>query len=252
MTRLRDPSKGCPWDRAQDFASIAPYTIEEAYEVADAIGRNDLDDLRDELGDLLLQVVFHARMAEEQGAFSFADVVEAICEKLVRRHPHVFGDERIDSAAEQSRAWEKLKAAETEARAAGPGALLGAVPAALPALSRAVKLGRRAAAVGFDWADAMGVRRKIAEELAEVDEALSHGDTAALEEEVGDLLFAVANFARHAQLDPEGALRAANAKFTRRFAALEACVAGSGRSWAQLSAAELDALWTAVKARESS
>lgn len=252
MTRLRDPATGCPWDREQDFASIAPYTIEEAYEVADAIARNDLDDLREELGDLLLQVVFHARMAEERGAFAFPDVVESICNKLMRRHPHVFGNERIDSAAAQSHAWEVLKTAERMARGASKRAILGDIPAALPALARAAKLGQRAATVGFDWVDASGVREKITEELAEVDAAAARCDTAELAGEIGDLLFAIANYARHLRIDPEAALRGANAKFERRFGTLETEVRASDHAWADYDAAGLDRLWMTVKSRESS
>jgi MazG family protein len=250
MARLRDPVHGCPWDVAQDFSSIAPYTIEEAYEVADAIERQDLQDLREELGDLLLQVVFHARMAEEQGAFAFPDVVSAICAKLIRRHPHVFGDERVSSAAEQSAAWEKLKAAEHTARGPASASILATLPAGLPALSRAAKLGKRASSVGFDWSEVRGVRDKLKEELAEVDAALAGEDPAEIAEEIGDLLFATANLARHAQLDPEAALRHANSKFERRFGALEHEVRASGRTWADYNAGELDQLWRQIKSNE--
>jgi MazG family protein len=246
MTALRDPVRGCPWDREQTFASIAPYTIEEAYEVADAIDREDLPALREELGDLLLQVVFHARMAEEGGAFRFDDVVDAIADKLVRRHPHVFGDERIASAAEQRDAWETLKAREQDRHAAGTRRVLGGVARSLPALSRAAKLGRRAAAVGFDWTDMAGVFDKVREELAEAEEA-ARSDRGRLAEEIGDLLFTVANLARHAGLDPEETLRLANLKFERRFDQLEQEVRRSGREWRDFSAAELDERWSRVK-----
>ncbi len=246
MATLRDPVAGCPWDREQDFATIAPYTIEEAYEVADAIDRRDLQALKDELGDLLLQVVFHARMAEEQGAFAFADVVTAIVEKLWRRHPHVFGEAEITSAAGQRRAWEQLKAQERGRAGAGAGGLLDGVAAALPALARAEKLGRRAAGVGFDWPDAAAVVAKVHEELAEV-AAADAADQAAVSEEIGDLLFTVVNLARHRQVDAEEALRQANRKFERRFRHVEQAVRRSGRDWSAFSAAELDQLWNEAK-----
>jgi len=241
MAALRDPRTGCPWDIEQDFASIAPYTIEEAYEVADAIDRGDLDALREELGDLLLQVVFHARMAEEQGRFRFDDVAAAIGDKLVRRHPHVFGAERIGSAGEQRVAWEATKARER-----GPAGVLDGVALALPALARAAKLGRRAGAVGFDWEDEAGVVAKVREELAEFESA-APGDAAARAEEIGDLLFSVANLARKADVDPEEALRRANLKFEGRFRTVERLVAGSGRPWEAHSPAELDAYWRQAK-----
>lgn len=248
MARLRDPERGCPWDIEQDFASIAPYTIEEAYEVADAIERGDMADLRDELGDLLFQTVYHARMAEEAGAFAFPDVVRAISDKMIRRHPHVFGDESRDkSAADQTRDWERLKAVERAARAQSA---LDGLTAGLPALTRAVKLQNRAARVGFDWPDAGAVLDKIAEETAELVEARDAGDGAAVFEEYGDLLFVMANLARHLAIDPEAALRAANAKFTRRFKGVEAALAAEGRRPEQSSLAEMDALWDAVKAAE--
>jgi ATP diphosphatase len=234
MARLRDPVHGCEWDRAQSWASIAPYTIEEAYEVADAIARNDVGDLKDELGDLLLQVVFHSRIAEETGAFGLADVARAISDKMERRHPHIFGDEA------DTPGWEAIKAAERAGRT-DTSALAG-VAVGLPALSRADKLQRRAARVGFDWPDANGPREKIAEELAEVEAALPEQ----LEDEVGDLLFAVVNFARHLKIDPEAALRAANAKFERRFRAMEAL---AGRDFAGLSLDVQEALWVEVKRR---
>jgi nucleoside triphosphate diphosphatase len=247
MARLRDPVAGCPWDIVQDFASIAPYTIEEAYEVADAIERQDMDALRDELGDLLLQVVYHARMAEEAEAFTFTDVARAISEKMVRRHPHVFGSESRDKTPEeQTRDWERLKASE---RADAAGALDG-VAAGLPALTRAVKLQNRAARVGFDWPDAGAVLDKIAEETAELVEARDAGDPARVAEEYGDLMFVMANLARHLRVDPEAALRAANAKFTRRFRSIEAALARDGRSAGQSDLAEMDALWDAAKRDE--
>ena len=248
MARLRDRERGCPWDLEQTFATIAPYTIEEAYEVADAIERNDVGDLKDELGDLLFQVVFHARMAEEAGAFAFADVARAICDKMLRRHPHVFGDQKVAGSAEQTKRWEEIK--REERAAAASGGVLDDVPAGLPALTRAAKLGKRAAAVGFDWPDASGVRAKVDEELGELDAASASGDADAVAAEVGDVLFSVANLCRHLQLDPETCLRAANARFTRRFRAVEAGVAASGRPWSSHDAAELDALWRRAKAAE--
>jgi ATP diphosphatase len=254
MARLRDPARGCPWDIEQDFASIAPYTIEEAYEVADAIARGDMAALRDELGDLLFQVVYHARMAEEAGAFAWDDVVGAISEKMIRRHPHVFGDESRDKTADQQTAdWERAKADE-RARAgkqAGEraGALAG-VAVGLPALTRAVKLQNRAARVGFDWPDAGAVLDKIAEETAELVEAQGAGDAGRVAEEYGDLMFVMANLARHLRVDPEAALRAANAKFTRRFEVIEAALAADGRTPAESGLAEMDALWDAAKRAE--
>ncbi len=240
MARLRDPVKGCPWDVAQDFASIAPYTIEEAYEVADACRRGDLPGLKDELGDLLLQVVFHARMAEEIGAFGFADVAAAIADKMERRHPHVFGDGASVGGPGQ---WEAIKAEERRAAGGGTGALAG-VALGLPALLRADKLSRRAARVGFDWPDAAGAREKVAEELAEVAAATPGEDQQA---ELGDLLFAIANWARKLGHYPEAALAGANAKFERRFAAMEA-LAGDGFAALPLDAKER--LWKAVKRAE--
>ena len=222
MAALRDPDTGCPWDVAQDFASIAPYTIEEAYEVADAIARGDIADLRDELGDLLLQVVFHARIAEEAGHFDFTAVAAAISDKLVRRHPHVFGDQGKISAAAQTANWETLKAAERAANAAAKGrpeSVLDGVPLPFPALLRAYKLQRRAARVGFDWPELAPVAAKVEEEWAELTAEIDNaGDKARLTDEVGDMLFAVVNLARHLDIDPEAALRAGNAKFERRFA----------------------------------
>ena len=252
MERLRDPDRGCPWDVAQDFESIAPYTIEEAYEVADAIDRRDMDDLRDELGDLLLQVVYHSRMAEEAGAFALEDVIASISDKMIRRHPHVFGDESRDKTPEQqTRDWEALKAAERGARSRAASALDGVAPG-LPALTRAVKLQNRAARVGFDWPDAGAVLDKIAEETAELVEEVRSGDAAAQAEEFGDLMFVMANLARHLRIDPEASLRAANAKFTRRFQAIEAALRAEGRSPADSDLAEMDALWNDAKRAERS
>lgn len=238
MARLRDPDGGCPWDLEQTFATIAPYTIEEAYEVADAIERNDLADLKGELGDLLLQVVFHAQMASEQGAFTLDDVVAAICDKMIRRHPHVFGDaEAKAGAAEVKDSWELLKAAERK------GGALSGVALALPALMRAEKLQKRAARTGFDWPDATGAKAKIEEELAEIEAA----SAAEIEGEVGDLLFAAVNYARKLGIDPEVALRAANAKFESRFAAMETA---AGEAFATLPLEEKEALWAQAKRSE--
>ncbi|UVO49235.1 nucleoside triphosphate pyrophosphohydrolase [Sphingomonas sp. SUN019] len=233
MARLRDPETGCEWDRAQSFASIAPYTIEEAYEVADAIARGDMADLKDELGDLLLQVVFHSRIAEEAGDFAFPDVVAAISDKMERRHPHIFGD-----GGEGHADWERVKA--TERAAKGNSGALDGVAIGLPALTRAEKLQKRGARVGFDWPDASGARAKIDEELAEIEAA--DDDTRA--EEVGDLLFAVVNFARHLKIDPEAALRAASAKFERRFVAMEAM---AGDAFPALSLDAKEELWSKAK-----
>jgi MazG family protein len=246
MARLRDPAGGCPWDLEQDFRSIAPHTIEEAYEVADAIERGDLAALRDELGDLLFQVAFHARIAGERGAFAFDDVVEAICDKLVRRHPHVFGDAVVADAAEQTRAWERMKREERAAR--GEAGALADVPVALPALTRARKLGARAAEAGFDWPDAGGPRAKVVEELAELDRATATGDPARREAELGDLLFSIVNLARHLQLDPEAALRGANERFARRYRHLERELARLGQPAAGAPPDLLDRLWAAAKA----
>ncbi|MGB6606090.1 MAG: nucleoside triphosphate pyrophosphohydrolase [Steroidobacteraceae bacterium] len=247
MARLRDPQNGCPWDRQQTFASIAPYTIEEAYEVADAIARDDRAQLRDELGDLLFQVVFHARLAEERGWFDFAAVAQAIHAKLVRRHPHVFAGVSLEPAA-LMREWEEQKARERAALAA-PGSersALGDVPPALPALMRAAKLGRRAGRVGFDWPDPAGVRAKIAEELREADAAVAAGD-GAVAEELGDLLFAVVNWARHLEIDAEAALRAGNDKFERRFRCMERLARARGLTLERLSGEEWDGLWREAK-----
>ena len=247
IIRLRDPVTGCPWDRQQDFRSIAPHTLEEAYEVADAIERGDLPALRDELGDLLFQVAFHSRLASEQGAFGFDDVVDAICDKLKRRHPHVLGGVPVADAAEQTRVWESLKAEERNTLGLGNG--LGGVPKALPALTRARKLGRRAADAGFDWTDADGPRAKIDEELAELDRVIDQGRNAArMEAELGDLMFSVVNMARHLDIDPEQALRQANERFERRYAHLERALAARGIDPRAAGPEQLDQLWIAAKA----
>jgi MazG family protein len=246
MARLRDPARGCPWDLAQDFRSIAPHTLEEAYEVADAIEQGDLDRLRDELGDLLFQVTFHAELAREQGAFGFDGVVDAICDKLTRRHPHVFGDAVVADAAGQSVAWERIKREERAAR--GDAGALTDVPLALPALARARKLGARAAQAGFDWPDVSGPRAKIDEELAELDASIASGDPAAREAEIGDVLFSVVNVARHLGLDPETSLRRANERFARRYRHLERELERLGQSSAGASPELLDRLWAAAKA----
>lgn len=249
MARLRDPARGCPWDIEQDFATIAPYTIEEAYEVADAIERGAWGELRGELGDLLLQVVFHAQMAEEAGHFAFDDVAAAISDKMVDRHPHVFGTEsREKSADQQTLDWERIKAAERAARA--ETGVLDGVAVGLPALLRALKLQKRAARVGFDWPSTTEVLDKIVEEAQELVEARDQLSQAEIEEEMGDLLFVMANLARHLKVDPEAALRAANAKFTRRFRAIEAALAATGRRPEDSDLAEMDALWNAAKAAE--
>jgi len=252
MASLRDPDTGCPWDLEQDFASIAPYTIEEAYEVADAIDRGELGDLRDELGDLLLQVVFHARMAEEQGAFDFDDVAGAIADKMLRRHPHVFGDDDVADAEAQTHAWEEHKRRERAASGGHDIGVLHGISLGLPALLRAAKLGKRAAGVGFDWPEVDGVRDKVAEELAEVDAARAGTDQAAVAEEVGDLLFAVAQLARHLEVDPEEALRAANNKFVRRFEAVEDGLRADHVRWDEQSIEELERRWQAVKQKSRS
>src|SRR5580704_6460680 len=247
MARLRHSEDGCPWDREQDFASIAPYTIEEAYEVADAIERGDMPALKDELGDLLLQVVFHARMAEEAGLFAFDDVANAISDKMIRRHPHVFGDAEIRSVSAQNEAWEAHKAAE-RAASGGANSVLDGIALAFPALLRAAKISRRAARIGFDWPDARGVIAKINEEVAEIETEIDAGnDPDRLEDEVGDLLFATASLARKLDIEPETALRHATAKFERRFRRVEALAAerGIGRD---LDA--LEALWQQVKQDE--
>jgi ATP diphosphatase len=256
MAALRRPGSGCPWDLEQTFRTVAPYTIEEAYEVADAIERGDLEDLRDELGDLLLQVVFHARMAEEAGTFVFGDVVEAITAKLIRRHPHVFGEARDLSPDEVKGVWDAVKAAERSERsrasrdaAARPG-LLDGIAQALPALTRAEKLTRKAATVGFDWPETAQVVDKIHEEIGEIADAVAGGEPERIEDEVGDLLFAAANLARHLKVDAEGALRRANAKFERRFHAIERSLADRGRSLNEASLDEMEQLWSETKAAE--
>jgi len=245
MARLRDPTQGCPWDREQTFASIAPYTLEEAYEVADAIERSDMAGLEEELGDLLLQIVFHARMAEEAGLFDFARVVDGIADKMIRRHPHVFADEVVENAAAQQVRWEEIKTAEKHTRAMA-SSLLSDVPLALPALTRAVKYGKRAAKIGFDWPDAQGARDKVNEELSELDEAIQTGTREHIASELGDTLLALANLARHLEIDPEDALRAANARFASRFAQVEArAISEPGADLASLEQA-----WISAKQRE--
>ena len=252
MAALRTPGSGCPWDLAQSFATIAPYTLEEAYEVADAIARGDLAGLKDELGDLLLQVVFHARMAEEQGAFDFGGVVEGITAKLIRRHPHVFADAQGRTAEAVKRLWERIKADEKAARGeAAEGALTG-VPLALPALTRALKLQEKAGRVGFDWNDARAVLAKIREEADEIEAALDAGARGEAAAEIGDLLFALVNLARHLDADPEAVLRTTNAKFERRFAAIESALAARGKTPKEATLAEMDALWDEAKAAEKS
>ena len=258
MAALRAPETGCPWDVEQDFSTIAPYTIEEAYEVADAIARGDLDDLRDELGDLLLQVVYHARMAEEAGDFSFGDVVRAITEKMIRRHPHVFGDERARSAGMAKGMWEKIKAEEKasrrEARIArgldpedhGKGFLDG-VPVALPALTRALKLQEKAARVGFDWSEARPILDKIEEEIGELREAMDSADAASIKDEFGDVLFALVNFGRHLKIDAEAALSGTNEKFRSRFHKVERALGDAGSSLEEATLDEMEALWQQAK-----
>ena len=253
MAALRTPGTGCPWDLQQDFASIAPYTIEEAYEVADAIARGDLTDLREELGDLLLQVIFHARMAQEQGAFAFADVVATLTDKLVRRHPHVFGEARGLTPGAVESLWERIKSQERKEKPGrdegGEGALAG-VPVTLPALTRALKLQIKAARVGFDWNDPLAVLAKIAEEADEIEAEIANGDRTAAQAEVGDLLFAVVNLGRHLGIDPETALRGSNLKFECRFAAIEQALAARGKTPTQATLTEMEELWTAAKTAE--
>lgn len=265
MARLRDPASGCPWDREQNFATIAPYTIEEAYEVADAIARGDLDDLKGELGDLLLQVIYHSRMAEEEGSFGFSDVVDAITEKMIRRHPQVFEDVTLRDSFVGSATWERIKAEEKATRRGtardetDEGSLLDDVPFALPALSRAVKLQSRAARVGFDWPSLEPVLAKVEEEIAELKSALaewnkgvSTSSSREVAEEFGDLLFVMANIARHLKLDPEACLREANAKFVRRFASIERTLRAEGRGPQNATLEEMDQLWDEAKAAEAS
>jgi MazG family protein len=254
MAALRTPTTGCPWDLAQSFATIAPYTIEEAYEVVDAIDRGDLVALRQELGDLLLQVVYHARMAEEQGAFAFPDVVDAIAQKMLRRHPHVFGSAAERAAGAAPGFWEKIKDAEKAQEKRGSSGVLDDVPIGLPALTRAVKLQQKAASVGFDWPSRRQVLDKIKEEVGELDAALAAPTTPrrqeAVAEELGDLFFVMANLARHLKLEPETVLRQANAKFARRFAEIERKLAAVGKTPQQSNLAEMDRLWDEVKAEE--
>lgn len=251
MARLRDRNDGCPWDLKQTFASIAPYTVEEAYEVADAIERNDLAELKDELGDLLLQVVFHARMAEEQGGFDFEDVTRAINDKMVRRHPHVFADETYGSLSDQATGWESLKAKERAAKPkTGPVSLLDDVPVGLPGLTRAVKLSKRAASVGFVWPAVEDVVAKLHEEVGELLIEVAAGDMAGVRDELGDVLFVAANLARTLDIDPEDAIRSTNAKFVRRFQYVEARLAERGKTPDQSDLAEMDELWDQAKAAE--
>ena len=259
MAALRTPGSGCPWDLEQNFATIAPYTIEEAFEVADAIDRGDLDDLKDELGDLLLQVVFHARMAEEQGTFAFPDVVQAICEKLIRRHPHVFGDKSGLNTGQVNVQWDQIKAEEKAARAKagrapapGRGGALAGVSPGLPALARALKLQQKAGKVGFDWNDPKAVLAKIREEADEIGAELDAGAQEKVAGEIGDLLFAVVNLARHLDVDPETALRTTNLKFERRFGAIEDALAAVGKTPVEATLSEMDALWDQAKAKEKS
>jgi MazG family protein len=254
MARLRDPADGCPWDLEQTFATVAPYTVEEAYEVADAIERNDLSDLKEELGDLLLQVVFHARMAEEQGVFTFADVAQAINDKMVRRHPHVFADETYASLDHQKAGWEALKAAERakkhDENKGRAQSLLDDVPVGLPALTRAVKLSKRAAGVGFVWPTVQDVVNKLHEEIGELEAEIAAGDLEKARQEMGDVLFVVANLARSLDVDPEDSLRYTNAKFVRRFQYIEAKLRERGKTPDQSDLPEMDALWDEAKAVE--
>lgn len=255
MARLRDPETGCPWDVEQNFSTISNYTIEEAYEVADAIEREDFEDLRDELGDLLLQPVYHAQMASERGLFDIGDVIEAVTGKMIRRHPHVFGPDAAKDAAAATVRWDAIKAEERARKAAtrsaaGPPSLLDDVPQVLPALSRAEKLTKRAASVGFDWPDTAAVLAKVHEELAEVEAALAEPDQAAIAEELGDLLFALANLCRHVGVPAEAALRDANAKFTRRFAHVEARAREDGLPLDAAGLERLDRYWNEIRARD--
>src|SRR5215468_646048 len=251
MAALRTPGTGCPWDLEQDFGTIAPYTLEEAYEVADAIARGDLADLREELGDLLLQVAFHARMAQELGAFDFGDVVETITAKLLRRHPHVFGDARGLTPQEVEAVWERIKREEKARKpAAEPNGALSGVPVGLPALTRALKLQQKAGKVGFDWNDPMAVLAKIREEADEIEAAIRSGERKEAAAETGDLLFAVVNLARHLDSDPEAVLRATNQKFERRFGSIERALKARGKTPSESTLAEMDALWNEAKAAE--
>jgi MazG family protein len=249
MARLRDPENGCPWDREQDFSTLAPYTLEEAYEVVDAIRRGDIESIRDELGDLLLQVVFHSRVAEEAGAFTFDDVADGIASKMLRRHPHVFGTEKEKDRGAVAGSWERIKADERAASGPADTSLLDGIASALPSLKRAEKLGKRAASVGFDWPDHRGPLAKIAEELAELQEAMTEGNSDHEAEELGDLLFAVANLSRHLKIDPEEALSAANRKFERRFRQIEYAAGKDGTSLPALDLEALEAHWQTAKSR---
>jgi MazG family protein len=256
MAILRTPVIGCPWDLEQTFETIVPHTIEEAYEVADAIARGDLRDLKEELGDLLLQVVYHARMAEERQAFDFAGTADALARKLIRRHPHVFGDEAIRTATGVPGMWDRIKAEEAAAKAQARGeavvavGILDGVPLSLPALTRSVKLQRRAAKVGFDWAEATEILTKLKEELTELEEEIPGGDRARMEDELGDVMFVLANLARRLEIDPESALRSANAKFMRRFSHIERRLAEAGQSLEDAGLAEMEALWNEAKRLE--
>jgi ATP diphosphatase len=251
MAKLRDPKSGCPWDLKQNFQTIAPYTIDEAYEVADAIARGDLHDLQDELGDLLLQVVYHARLAEEEGAFKFDDVVESITSKMIRRHPHVFSDTGVENVEAVNDLWERIKAEEKAERGKPErNGVLADVPVALPALTRALKLQQKASQVGFDWNDPFAVLSKIREEADEIEAELRSSDKAAAAVEVGDLLFAVVNLARHLKADPESVLRETNAKFERRFSFIEETLAEQGKHPKDATLMEMDGLWNQAKTKE--
>lgn len=250
MRRLRTPETGCAWDLEQSFETIAPYTIEEAYEVGDAIARGDMKDLADELGDLLLQVVFHAQIARDEGHFTIDDVTQAISEKMIRRHPHVFGDENQRSADAQTTAWEEIKAAERATKTANDESALAGVAAALPALMRSEKLQKRAARTGFDWTDPKDIFSKLEEEMGEVKDAIEEADTDHIEEEVGDLLFVAVNLARRLSVDPEVALRKANSKFERRFRAMEQIAPNGATGFSELNLDAQEALWVAVKREE--
>jgi ATP diphosphatase len=250
MRRLRTPETGCAWDLEQTFATIAPYTIEEAYEVADAINRDDMTDLSDELGDLLLQVVFHAQIAADENHFSIRDVTQAISEKMVRRHPHVFGTDRQKTSEEQTASWETIKAQERDAKLADDPSALAGVALALPALMRAEKLQKRAARTGFDWVDPRDILAKLEEEKIEIEEAIASDNADHIEEEIGDVLFVIANLARRLKVDPEIALRKANRKFERRFRAMEALAVARAQDFSELTLDEQEALWQAVKQRE--
>ena len=252
MERLRDLENGCPWDVKQTFSSIAPYTLEEAYEVADAIERNNLDDLKEELGDLLLQVVFHSRIAEEQGSFAFSDVVTGISEKMIRRHPHVFADGAAKTSDEVNATWEEIKQAERDAKPGKTCGLLDEVPSNFPALTQAVKLQKQAAKVGFDWPNAEPVLAKIEEELAELKVEVETENADLMEEEFGDLMFVLANYARHMKIDPDTALRRANQKFRSRFSSMEVDAKDQSQNLTDLSLEQLEALWVLAKNKEKS